>query len=209
VVVTPAATLQGAIDGLGARWEARINEAAPKLGRWFAHAAATRSQAGLKNILKDGGMTVEFHVTPTMRDAFDATVAQQVGLIKSIGSQYHSDVQGAVMRSVTAGRDVGGLTKELRERYGVTKRRAAFIALDQNNKSTSVFVKVRQVELGIQAIWLHSHAGKKPRPTHVANSGKIYDPAVGWLDPAVGKRIWPGTEPRCRCVSKSVVKGFS
>jgi uncharacterized protein with gpF-like domain len=77
--------------------------------------------------------------------------------------------------------------------------------------ATSAFVRVRQQELGLKAKWLHSHAGKVPRPTHVANNGKIYDPAVGWFDPdpKVRKRIWPGQLNGCRCTSASVVPGFS
>jgi uncharacterized protein with gpF-like domain len=72
--------------------------------------------------------------------------------------------------------------------------------------------RARQEELGItEAVWLHSHAGKKPRPTHLANHGKRYNVAEGWFDPdpKVRKHIWPGELINCRCVSKSVVKGFS
>jgi uncharacterized protein with gpF-like domain len=72
--------------------------------------------------------------------------------------------------------------------------------------------RARQEEVGItKAVWLHSHGGKTPRKTHWANNGKPYDPAKGWFDPdpKVRKYIWPGTEINCRCVSRSVVKGFS
>jgi uncharacterized protein with gpF-like domain len=94
----------------------------------------------------------------------------------------------------------------------VTKRRAALIARDQNNKATAVFVRVRQKQAGIKkAMWLHSHGGKEPRKTHLANDGKLYDPQKGWFDPdpKVRRRIWPGELINCRCVSRSVVEGFS
>lgn len=208
---TPAKELQREMSLLGKRWQRRIDAAAPRLAGWFANASAGTSTRGLKKILRDGGMTVEFKPTPAMRDAYQATLAENVGLIRSIGSEYHTEVEGLVMRSVTAGRDLAGLTDELEHRYGITRRRAKLIALDQNNKATSTFVKVRQVDLGLKAIWLHSHGDRKPRPTHLANSGQVYDPAVGWFDPdpKVRKRIWPGQLIRCRCVSRSVVKGFS
>jgi uncharacterized protein with gpF-like domain len=208
---TPAKELQRELSYLGKRWEKQINETAPKLARWFARASERRSAASLKRILGDSGMTVAFNMTPTMRDAYEATIAENVGLIKSIAQKYHSDVEGIVMRSVTAGRDLGSLTKLLEARYDLTRARAALIARDQNNKATSVFVRVRQVELGLKAVWLHSHGGKEPRPTHLANSGKEYDPARGWFDPdpKVNDYIWPGTLINCRCVSRSVIKGFS
>lgn len=207
----PSANLQETLNTLDIRWTANFDAMAPKLARWFANSAGRRSEDGLKKILRDGGISVKFQMTPVMRDVFNATVQENVGLIKSIRSQYHSEVQGMVMRSVTAGRDLAMLTGELEDRFGITRRRAAKIALDQNNKATSSMVKVRQVEHGLLAIWLHSAGGKEPRKTHVANSGKVYDPAVGWLDPdpKVNKRIWPGELIHCRCVSRTVVKGFS
>lgn len=207
---TPARELERELAMLGKRWSKRLDEAAPRLAEWFAKSTSRRSSAALKRILKDGGISVEFTMTPTMRDAYQATIAEQVGLIKSIGSQYHTEVQGLVMRSVSTGRDLGQLSKDLQERYGITKRRAAFISLDQNNKANAVFTRVRQQEAGIEkAIWLHSHAGKVPRPSHLANSGKPYSIATGWWDPDVKQFIRPGELPRCRCTSKSIVKGFS
>lgn len=208
---SPARELERELEQLGIRWQKRFAEAGPKLAEWFARSTSKRSQDGLRKILRDAGISVRFKPTPVMRDVFQATVAENVGLIKSIASKYHHEVQGMVMRSVTTGRDLAGLTQELEHRYGITRRRAHTIALDQNNQATSAFVKVRQVELDLLAKWLHSHAGKVPRPTHLANSGKVYDPKVGWYDPdpKVRRRIWPGQLNRCRCVSVSVVPGFS
>lgn len=208
---TPARELERELAQLGIRWQKRFAEAGPKLADWFAQSSARRSQDALRKILRDAGVSVRFKMTPVMRDVFQATVAENVGLIRSIASQYHTEVQGLVMRSVSAGRDLAGLTRELEDRYGITSRRAAGIALDQNNKATSDFVKVRQAELDLLAKWLHSHAGKVPRPTHLANSGKVYDPKVGWYDPdpKVRRRIWPGQLNKCKCVSVSVVRGFS
>ena len=71
---------------------------------------------------------------------------------------------------------------------------------------------LRQAELGItEAIWVHSGAGKHPRPTHVkAGRDQVrYDITKGWYDPDAKQWIWPGTLVNCRCVSKPVIKGFS
>lgn len=208
---TPARELQRELSLLGKRWQAKIDEAAPKLAEWFTKTNSRRSQAALQKILRDGGLSVDFKMTAPMRDVMHASLAENVALIKSIPSQYHTQVEGIVMRSVTAGRDLASMTKELQERFPIARKRAEFIALDQNNKMTAAFVRVRQQELGIKAKWLHSHGGREPRPTHLANDGYVYDPALGWFDPdpKVRRRIWPGELPRCRCTSVSVVKGFS
>lgn len=209
---SPTTDLEKELKKLGKRWQKRLDDAAPKLARYFAQPAAKRSDAVLRKILKDGGWTVQFTMTAGMRDVVDATVAENVSLIKSIASQYHTEIEGLVMRSVTAGRDLASLTDEIESRYGVSRRRAELIARDQNNKATAVFTRVRYQELGIQeAIWLHSLGGKEPRKTHIANNGKKYNIAEGWYDPdpKVQRHIWPGELINCRCVCKAVVQGFS
>ena len=87
-------------------------------------------------------------MTPALRDIRQATIGQQVSLIKSIPSQYFTNIEGLVMRSVQTGRDLGQLTNDLQEQFGVTHRRAAFIARDQNNKATASMTRGRQNELG-------------------------------------------------------------
>jgi uncharacterized protein with gpF-like domain len=209
---TPAEQLRRELKKLGIRWEKRFAEAAPKLARYFALSTAARSKAVLEKILRDAGISVRFQLSSPMRDIMEATIADNVSLIKSIASEHHTAIEGVVMRSVTTGRDLGFLVRQLEHRYGVTRRRAALIAMTQNNMATASMTRARQVEVGItEAVWLHSHAGKEPRRTHVANSGERYDVALGWFDPdpKVRRRIWPGELINCRCVSKPVVKGFS
>lgn len=209
---TPAEELRAALKKLAARWQRNFDEAAPKLAEWFSQATRRRSDQALQNILRQGGFTVKFKLTAPMRDVLDATLAEQVSLIKSIPQHYLTQVEGMVMRSVQAGRDLGTLTKGLQEQFGVTKRRAAIIARDQNNKATASMTRVRQVQLGItEAIWVHSGGGKHPRPTHLkaGRDGQRYSTSEGWLDPAVGKRVFPGELINCRCVSKPVIPGFT
>lgn len=209
---TPAAELQDAIDELSRRWQNRFEEAAHGLARYFALSTARRSDDALRAILRRAGITVRFRMTAPMRDILRATIEQNVALIKSIPEQYLTQVQGAVMRSVQTGRDLGSLASELVNHFGVTRRRAALIARTQNNMATSAMQHARQTEIGIEeAIWLHSHAGKEPRPTHLANDGKRYKVAEGWFDPdpKVKRLVWPGELINCRCVSKPIVKGFS
>jgi uncharacterized protein with gpF-like domain len=204
----PAVSLHEAVRRLADRWQKRFDAAGPALARFFAQSAYRRSDASFKSILKRHGLSVELKLTPAVNDTLQASIAEQVGLIKSIPQQYLSQVQGLVMRSVQEGRNAAYLADELVKRYDITRRRAAFIARDQSNKATATINRVRQQELGItEAIWVHSGGGNHPRPTHVqASRDKVrYDVREGWLDPAVKQRIWPGVLPNCRCVSKSIL----
>jgi SPP1 gp7 family putative phage head morphogenesis protein len=204
---SPANALRRSMNRLSRRWMKAFDKGAPELAKYFADRSMGASDIQLKDILKKAGFTVEFKMTAATNDVYQATIGENVGLIKSIAQEHLSDVEGLVMRSVTQGRDLGQLTEELAKRYDITKRRAALIARDQNNKATATINKARQRQLGItQAKWMHSHAGKHPRPSHVAANGKTYDIDKGmYLD---GEWLLPGQAINCRCTSKSIIPGL-
>lgn len=208
---TPADELQRAIRRLARRWQKKFNAMAPELADYFAQEASKRSDKQLQDILRRGGVTVRFRTTKAQRDILNATVNANVSLIKSIPQQYLGKVEGIVMRSVQAGRDLSIVYQDLRKEFGVTKRRASLIARDQNNKATSALSHARQVELGLtEGIWRHSHAGKKKRPTHVAMDGKKYDLRKGMFDPdpKVNRHVFPGELIECRCQGIPIIPGF-
>lgn len=207
---TPAeafAAMNSAIRAMTRKWNQTFADFAAGEGRKFAAQSIGSADRSLAAALKKSGFTVKFTMTPAATDIMRATAAAQVGLIKSIPQEYLADVQGAVMRSVQTGRDLGTLTKELQDKYGITKRRASTIARDQNNKATASITRARQDELGItKAVWLHSAGGKTPRPEHVAMSGKTYDISKGaFLEK---QWTWPGVQINCRCVSCSIIPGL-
>ena len=207
---TPAELLRRVVDELHKRWTARFDDAASELADYFAEDVSERSDAVLRAILRRGGWTVRFKTTPLLNDVLKATTIENVGLIRSIPERYFQEIEGLVMRSVQQGRDLETLTNELQERYAVTRRRATLIARDQNNKATATIVRTRQKELGVrEAVWMHSHAGKKPRPTHVRMDGKRYNIDKGMWDPHEGKYIFPGELINCRCTSRAVIPGFA
>jgi uncharacterized protein with gpF-like domain len=184
-------------------------EPAPKLAEWFGTKVEERSDAQLKAILGKGGFSVPLRQTPASRDILQSTIQQNVSLIRSIPADYFAEIEGLVMRSVQTGRDLATLTAELRARYGVTARRAALIARDQNNKATSAMQKARQLEIGItRGIWIHSGGGKRPRPKHVAVDGVEFDLSEGLRVGDKGQYVMPGEEIECKCVWRPVVPGF-
>jgi uncharacterized protein with gpF-like domain len=199
--------LRRAMRKLGRRWQARFDTLSVNLADYFATAVADRVDGALAKMLRDGGMTVRFRASGAQREAYQALKAENVTLIRSIAAQYLTQVEGLVMRSVMEGRDLGTLTRELEDRYGITRRRAALIARHQNNIGTATLLRARHVELGVtKARWLHSAGGKVPRPEHVAFSGKTYDIRKGaFLE---GKWTWPGVEINCRCTSVPIIPGF-
>ena len=200
--------LQAALRRLFRYWLNRLETLAPDIAGAFLHRSMSHTDKAFQSALRSAGFTVRFTQTEATRRAFDVALSGNVGLIRSIGQQYLSRVEDSVWRSVNAGYTMSQLSKELRKDFGVSERRAAFIARDQTNKAKAVIEKARRQELGItEAIWLHSHAGKEPRPSHVAANGKRFDVSKGmYLD---GKWVQPGEEINCRCTSRAVIKGFN
>lgn len=202
----PLAAMRRQLKELGARWIKRFNDSAPLIARAYLKGAFKHTDSAMRQALKDAGWAIKFEMTPAMKEAFTASLEENVGLIKSIPEQYLQQVQGVVMRSYTAGRDLHTMVKELRALYPKAAHRAVLISRDQSNKANAVVNRARQLELGVvEAVWMHSHAGVTPRPTHLANNGKRYKVAEGWFDPAEGRYIFPGELINCRCTSRIVL----
>lgn len=209
----PAQALQKALDQLRARWTGRFDDLAVKLARYFARSQARRSDEAMARMLKKAGWTVDFKMTRAQRDALAAIVNENVSLIKSLPEQCLTQVQGSVMRSVAAGYDVKILADDLRTHFGVSRKRAKFIAYEQTKQTNAMLTRVRQVELGIQeCLWKHSHGGRVPRPNHVrfGKEKALYDPAKGMWDPDAdgpgrGRWILPGQLIRCRCMGRPIL----
>jgi SPP1 gp7 family putative phage head morphogenesis protein len=203
---SPAATLTAIMKKLARKWNKKFADAAPDFAKYFATAVKDRTDASLKAALKKSGFTVAFVVTKEINDILSASVAENVSLIKTISQEYLSEVEQMVMRSVTVGRDLGGLRQQLQDRYGITKRRATLIARQSNNNAFAMLRRAREKEIGVtKAIWRHSHAGRVPRPEHEKWDGTEYDVHTGKWSEVSQKYVWPGTDYWCRCSSRSIL----
>lgn len=208
---TPSKELTDLINVLAKKWRNNWDKVAQDFAEHYSKKVSDRVDGHLRHILKKHGVTIKFSMTPAQKDVLQATVTQNVSLIKSIPEQYLKSVEGHVMRAVQVGRAVGPLAKELQASYSLTKARAALIARDQVQKATSALNRARQLELDIKkGVWMHSHAGKEPRKTHVAMHGKEFDLSKGMYDsdPKVKRNVFPGELINCRCTWKPIIKGF-
>lgn len=190
-----------------ARWQKEFDAMGDEIAAHFAESSCKHASTALLKALKDAGYTVHFQNTKRVNDMISSIVIENVSLIRSISSEYLLEVQGLVQRSVQAGRDLGYLTDELEKRYGVTRRRAEFIARDQNNKASSAIANARYDELGItEGYWVHIPGRKTSRASHKAMDGKLYDIKKGMWDEDANKFVFPGEEPGCMCVSRPKIK---
>lgn len=201
---SPSELMNRRIQKLGKRWIGRFDDMAAKIADWFTTDMFGATDSALKAAFRDAGWTVRFKSTPAMTDVVNASLQENVELIKSIPEKYFTEIQGAVMRGYMRGRDLKSITDEIEHIGGVSRRRAEFIARDQSNKLHGATTDARRASIGItEAIWQHSHAGKTPRPAHVAAHGTRYEIAKGcYIDK---EWIQPGEKINCRCTSRSVL----
>ncbi|UNY40185.1 head morphogenesis protein [Pseudomonas phage vB_PcuM_ KLEP17-4] len=200
-----------ALNSLARRFQKLFNERAPILTDRMLGGVDKHSELDLKQSLKDvsGGLTLKTTNMPAaLRESFKAAAVENVSLIKSIPSQYHERIEGAVMRSI----QVGGegrktLMDELTNIGGMSERRARNIANDQVRKATTTSNTERAKALGIKKFkWLHSGGGFDKRQKHVDASGKTYSydnpPRIG----DKGEPVLPGYAINCRCRAVPVIE---
>ena len=193
--------------GLTGRWTEIFDIAAEKMATSFVREMTQHVEGNFARQIKAYDLSIPFKRDLVGENAVSAVIQENVALIKSIPKQYLSDVEGMVMRSIAAGGDRRALQLELQHRYGLTRKRAAFIANDQSSKANAVMVQSQQEAIGCtEAEWLHSGGGREPRPDHVKASGKRYDIKKGML--LDDGWVKPGMLPNCRCVSIAVIDIF-
>lgn len=210
---TPSQKMLSKFRALAKRWQKKFDEAAPRIAEAYVRGNYYATSAAMKNALRDAGVSVKFKLTAGMRDAMNASVAENVALIKSIPQRYLGQTEGIVTRSYAAGRDLQAMVREIRTLYPKAAGSAELIARDQSNKLNSSVENARRLELGIeQAIWMHSGGGKHPRKNHQKANGTVYNIREGCpiRDERTGQLeyIQPGQEINCRCVSRSVLPGI-
>ena len=200
------------VNALQSKFAVIFRDASRPLAERMVGQAAKASAARLGQSLKElsGGVSIRTDILKSgpVAEIVKASIADNVGLIKSIPAQYLDDVRGAVMRSITSGNGLADLVPYLERERGVTERRARNIALDQTRKAYQSINAERMKAAGIKKFeWIHSGGGQKPRPLHVRMSGNVYSyDDLPVIDERTGERGIPGQAPNCRCTARPVLE---
>lgn len=209
---SPARDLMAVFRSNMRRWMRRWDALADWLGRRVVEKVDASATIAMKEAFKAAGFTVKFDGSRRLNSVTQALIAENVSLIKSIPQQYLTDVEGIITRGVSMGRDLSYVTEELKKRYDITRRRAAFIARDQMDKATQAVQRARDEDLGItEAVWVHLPGQKSSRETHIAMHGKRFKlsgPDAGLYDSAMGYNVLPAELPNCRCVYRRILPEF-
>lgn len=193
-------------DRLNKKWIDAWFQRAPDIAAKAVTGVSAHADRQFAASLKRAGFAINFRPTPELSSKIGFAAQYNTSLIKSIGTQYLDQVANLVTQAALKGGDAATLAKNLRERYGVAKSRAALIARDQNAKITALVTNERRAESGLfYARWHHSAGVHEPRPDHLAAGlkGLIFDIRKG----AYLERKWvqPGEEINCHCSSSTII----
>jgi SPP1 gp7 family putative phage head morphogenesis protein len=207
--LNPQARMTKAMKDYAKQWLQQFDSGSETIAKQFAKKAMKSHDISFVAALRKAGFSVKFQTTGAIESVLDDVIAENVKLIKSIPREYFDAIIDRVRDSVEKGRSMKELTHYLEDRYGVTQRRAALIARDQNNKATAAIHRTRQKESGIsKARWVHTMASAQPREEHMGWDGEVYDIDKGMYSDVDGEYVWPGTPINCGCTCMSIIPGL-
>ena len=190
-------SISTALETLKTRWTGEnIDRITQQIGTAFVRDAnrvnATRSASAFGiNILVD------------LTEYLEASVYDNVQLIRTIPEQYMKNVESIVMNNVRSGGRWSAVQKQLVEQFGITDRRARVIARDQTAKINGQLNAKRQVAAGYEYFEWDDSGDSRVRKQHRAHAEKITEYGKGvyrWDNPPIGENgvpVIPGTEFQC------------
>lgn len=147
-----------------------------------------------------------------IRDDMDKAVKENVDLITSIQTDFINDIGEKVFTNLSSGGRHENLISIIKERGGVSKSRAKFIARDQTAKLNAALTESRSRSLGLDLYEWGGAGDERERDSHFVLNNKL----CKYSDPTVysddGGKTWkkrksigayegtPGTDFQCRCV---------
>lgn len=155
-----------------------------------------------------GAITIEVKLTDQQRDIIADEWGQNLDLyIKNWVEENVIKLRTQVSENVFAGRRSSDLVAMLQSNYGVSQRKAKFLARQETSLLMSKFRETRYGDMGIkQYRWSTSH-DERVRHDHKDLNNEVYS----WDAPPVtnrrtGKRNNPGEDFGCRCVAIAIVE---
>ncbi len=180
-----------------------------RLASQFVRDANDSNEKRFTSDMRGFGIDV-FSDSPELQDYLSASAFDNARLIRSIPDQYLTQVESIVMTNTRAGNGASAITKQLSEQFGVSERRAKFIARDQTAKINGDLVSKRQQNVGFEYFeWIDSDDERvRDRHEDIANKVTAYGKGIyRWDNPPLSNRgtpIIPGQDYQCRCIARPV-----
>lgn len=156
-----------------------------------------------RNIIKKAiGIDIreDYYLGEFFRENLDDWIVFNVDLIKTIPNQTLNRMKEIVYKGYITGLATTAMANEIMAAYGVSKRRAMFIARDQCETLYAQVTKAQQTDAGVTMYEWSNSDDQRVRPSHRELGGTRHR----WDDPPEtdgGRRCHPGEDFNCRCVA--------
>ncbi len=203
--------LLAALRALVERWSSpAMRQIAEQTSTEFVRNANRVNRERFERDLGTFGIDV-FSDSPDLQDYIQVSIADNTRLIMSIPDQYLTNVESIVLTNVRAGGRPAAVATQLREQFGVTRRRAQLIARDQTAKVNGDLAARRQQSSGLEYFeWIDSDDERvRRRHGDIADKVTAYGEGIyRWDNPPLsntGVPIIPGSDFQCRCIARPVL----
>lgn len=141
---------------------------------------------------------VEPLINSSTQQLAEKFIAENVALIEDLPDKQLRDIEKDVLEAIANGERAESISRAIRERSGMARRRADLIARDQMGKAVSQLNQKRMQELGFDKYIWRTVGDERVRPEHQMRDGKVFS----WSDPPEDGH--PGEPINCRCSAEPV-----
>ncbi len=121
-----------------------------------------------------------------------------VSLISNLSDETVHKTQQFLLQKFSTGARASEIQEGLEEQFGIARRKAALIAIDQVGKLQGNVAQIRQTSLGIEEYIWRTAGDDRVREEHAALDGT----RQRWDDPPPDGH--PGQAVRCRCIAEPI-----
>lgn len=198
------------------KWEKSFNLFGDNFSKKMVDTVSNQSAKDLKKSTEklSGGMNIKTDsLSDRTRDIIIASTDESASLMKTIASDYTTEVKEAVLRSIST--NTGSLTslreainETLQGKYKTYRNKAKNNALDQTRKAYSNIAASRMRDVGLDKyVWRPSGGAQKPnhyhRNTLAGNTYSLSNPPV--IDQRTKTKGKPGDWYGCGCYMEPVI----
>jgi SPP1 gp7 family putative phage head morphogenesis protein len=206
------AVMTDVLKRLDKKWTTIFKNYAKMTATAFTEKVDTHSKSTVWHSLKVAGIEQPSKTyTRNIENTLGAAQTFNNTLITNVQRDVHEKVFSSVMLSLTspdpAQQGTSGIENALKKVGEFSSKRIELIARDQNSKLYASLNVDRMRDNGVEKfMWIHSSAGKVPRPSHVAKDGEIFtmDDSRLWTGPKADQGP-PGWAINCRCRAIPVI----
>lgn len=173
----------------------------PALRDWVIRRELGHREAFGRNVKNATGVDLQTLVGLSANpETMESVLARLVNLVRGLSDDTRKNLAETVWRGYTNRTPRTQMAREIRESLQTSRSRAILIARDQTLKLAARLDQERQEEAGFDRyIWRHSRKAR-PRQTHVARNGKVFE----WKKPPADGH--PGFAINCGCKAEAYME---